>query len=174
MKKKVLLGLFCLSLFIVTINAQTKVAHINVQELLSEMPEMKSVQSELKELEASYTKDIKSSMKELQAKASAYQNEAKALTKEELTSRQDEFKKKAEELQSMESNIQQARKTASNELQKKQEEMLVPVMKKAQDAIQKIAKEKGFHYVLDATPGGGVILSEGMDLKELVKKELGF
>ena len=49
-----------------------------------------------------------------------------------------------------------------------------PLIDKARAAIQKIAKQQGFDYVLDATPGGGVIMAEGKDLMADVKKELGF
>lgn len=154
--------------------AQSKIAHINVQELLSQMPEMKVVQAELQKLEQSYTNNLQNSMKEFQTKANAYQNEANLLSPEELQKRSAEFEKKAEELQKMDANIQEARQTAAQELQKKQQELLAPIIKKAQDAIEKVAKEKGFDYALDSSPGGSVIVSNGMDLLPYVRKNLGF
>ena len=62
-----------LVLFVVAtgfVNAQSKVAHINVQQLLSEMPEMKAAQAELKKLQETYRADIENSYKELQNKYS--------------------------------------------------------------------------------------------------------
>ena len=47
-------------------------------------------------------------------------------------------------------------------------------MKKAKDAVIKVAKSQGYTYVLDTTPGSGVILADGKDLLIDVKKELGF
>ncbi|MGB5379198.1 MAG: OmpH family outer membrane protein, partial [Muriicola sp.] len=44
------------------VNAQSTVAHINVTDLLSEMPEMKAAQAELKKLQETYKADIESSM----------------------------------------------------------------------------------------------------------------
>ena len=64
-------------------NAQSKVAHINVQQLLSEMPEMKAAQAELKKLEETYGADIQSSLSELQNKYQQYENEAPSKTEEE-------------------------------------------------------------------------------------------
>ena len=58
--------------------------------------------------------------------------------------------------------------------QKKQADLLKPLIDKAKAAIQKIAKEQGFDYVIDATEGGSLILANGKDLIEEVKKELGF
>ena len=60
------------------------------------------------------------------------------------------------------------------DIQKKQAALLKPLIDKARAAIQKIAKEQGFDYVIDATEGGSLILANGKDLMEEVKKELGF
>ena len=65
------------------VNAQSKVAHINVQELLGAMPEMKSAQAELKKLQETYRADLESSMTELKNKLTQYQNEASSISKEE-------------------------------------------------------------------------------------------
>ncbi len=74
----------------------------------------------------------------------------------------------------MEQNIQQYQQTAQQDIQKKQAALLKPLIDKARAAIQKIAKEQGFDYVIDATEGGSLILANGKDLMEEVKKELGF
>ena len=148
-------------------NAQSKVAHINVQQLLSEMPEMKAAQAELKKLEETYKADLQSSFQEFQSKAKLYESEAASKT-------QAENEKRAVELQNFERNLGEARQTASQELQKKQGELYQPILQKANDAVQKVAKAQGFHYVLDASPGSGVILAEGKSLLADVKKELGF
>ena len=56
------------SLFLIAlplnINAQSKVAHINTQQLISEMPEVIAAQNELKKLEDQYAKELETSAKE--------------------------------------------------------------------------------------------------------------
>ena len=49
-----------LTLFIapLSIAAQSKVAHINTQQLISEMPEVIAAQGELKKLEEQYAKEM--------------------------------------------------------------------------------------------------------------------
>lgn len=148
-------------------NAQAKVAHVNVQQLMSEMPEMKAAQAELKKLGESYQADIQTSYTEMQNKVAQYKNEASTKTQEENN-------KRVQEVQGMEQSIMQAQQTAQQELQKKEVELLEPILKKAQDAIQKVARAQGFQYVFDASPGGGMILADGKDLLADVKKELGF
>jgi len=148
-------------------SAQSKVAHVNVQQLMSEMPEMKAAQAELKKVGETYQADIQASYKELQNKVTLYKNEA-------ATKSQDENLKRQQEVQGMENTILQAQQTAQQEMQKKELELLEPILKRANDAIQKVARAQGFQYVFDASPGSGVILADGKDLLADVKKELGF
>ncbi|MBO0331489.1 MULTISPECIES: OmpH family outer membrane protein [Flavobacteriaceae] len=149
------------------VNAQSKVAHINVQQLLSEMPEMKAAQAELKKLQETYRADIQSSMTELQNKYTQYQNEATSKTREENEQR-------AVELQGFEKNIQEAEQAAMQEMQKKQQELFAPISEKAKAAIEKVAAAEGYDYVIDASPGLSLIVAKGKDLLPAVKQELGF
>ena len=49
-------------------NAKSKVAHINTQQLISEMPEVIAAQSELKKLEDQYAKELETSAKNFKQK----------------------------------------------------------------------------------------------------------
>ncbi|WP_299000602.1 OmpH family outer membrane protein [Flagellimonas sp. S174] len=149
------------------INAQSNTAHINVQQLLSEMPEMKAAQAELKKLQETYRADIESSMTELKNKYTQYSNEATSKSKEEN-------EKRAQELQGFEKNIQEAEQAAVQEMQKKQQELFAPISDKAKSAIEKVAAAEGIDYVMDASPGLGLIVAKGKDLLPAVKRELGF
>lgn len=154
-------------------NAQSKVAHIDVQQLLTEMPAYQQVQTELQKLEQTYTADIQASVKEIQAKTKAIQDEINSLTDEQIKAREAEFNKKAQELQSMEASIQETRQTLAQDLQQKSQEKLAPLYKKIQDAIDAVAKAQGYDYVLNAAQGGGVIVANGKNLLADVKKQLG-
>ena len=149
------------------VNAQSKVAHINVQELLAAMPEMKSAQAELKKLQETYRADLESSMTELKNKLTQYQNEASSKTNEENEER-------AIELQGFEKNIQEAEAAAMQEMQKKQAELFAPITETAKAAIEKVAAAQGYDYVIDASQGGGLIVAKGKDLLPEVKQALGF
>ena len=61
----------------------------------------------------------------------------------------------------------------SQEMQKKEVDLLKPITEKAKAAILKVARVQGFDYVLDSTQGGGVIMADGKNLIDDVKKELG-
>jgi len=149
------------------VNAQSKVAHIDVTKLLSDMPEMKTAEAELKKLQETYNADIQASMTELRNKYTQYQNEAATKSKEENN-------KRATELQGFEKNIGEAQQAAQQEFQKKQAELFAPISEKAKAAIEKVAADKGYDYVIDAQAGGGLIVAKGKDLLADVKQSLGF
>ena len=58
-------------------------------------------------------------------------------------------------------------------MQKKQFDLLTPIIEKAQKAIQDVAKEKDIKYVFDSAPGKGLIVFEGENLLQEVKTKLG-
>src|SRR6056297_38728 len=159
-----------LMLFVATtslVNAQSKVAHIDVTQLLSAMPEMKAAEAELMKLQETYNADIQGSMTEHRNKVTQYQNEAASKSKEEN-------EKRAIELQGFEKNIGEAQQKVQQEFQKKQAELFAPISEKAKAAIEKVAAAQGFDYVIDAQQGSGLIVARGKDLLADVKKELGF
>ncbi len=148
-------------------NAQSKVAHIDTQKLISEMPEVIAAQKQLEQLEKTYTAEIENTYKEFQTKAQSYSADAPNQTDVTNQARQ-------KELETMQQNINQYRETAAQDLQKKQVEMMRPLYDKAREAIEKVAAAQGFDYVLDASSGGSVIMAKGKDLIADVKAELGF
>ena len=159
---------FLMALAPLTTFAQTnEVAHINVQQLISEMPEVIAAQNELAKLEKDYTTQIENAFKEFQTKAQNYSADAANQTDVTNQARQ-------KELESMQQNLQEFRESAAQELQKKQMDLMTPLLEKAREAINKVGKDQGFNYVIDSSPNGGVILANGKDLLEDVKKELGF
>src|SRR6478672_9549947 len=73
-----------------TMNAQAKVAHVDVNELMSKMPAMLDAQNQLKKLSETYDKDYKVMVDEYQAKIKKYDAEASTVTDAVNQSRQTE------------------------------------------------------------------------------------
>jgi len=147
--------------------AQSKVAHVNTQELIAAMPEMKAAQAQMEKLGKTYETEIQGMATELQTKMKQYDAEAATKTDEENS-------KRVQEVQTMEQNIRQYQAQAQQDMQAKNLELLKPITEQAKTAILKVARAQGFDYVLDSTQGGGVIMSDGKNLLDDVKKELGF
>lgn len=145
--------------------AQSKVAHINTQELIQVMPGYKTAMAELEALSKTYQKDF-------QAMGTEYQNTVKQYEAEVNTKTAEENQKRAIELQEKQQRIQQFQADAQKDLGAKQEELIQPVSEKAKAAILKVGRAQGFEYVLDSSLGVA-ILTDGKNLLDDVKKELG-
>lgn len=148
------------------VQAQSKVAHIASQELINQMPGYKSAMGELERLQKTYDAEFKNMMTELQKTMERYNAEA-------ATKTQEENEKRAIEVQSTEKTISEYRNNAVKELQKKEIDLLKPVIEKAREAVQAVARTKGYQYVLDSQTGSGVIMADGYDLMNDVKAKLG-
>lgn len=150
--------------FNVTAQAQ-EIAHINVSELIPAMPESKTAKTELEKLQEKYKKEMETMQNDFQTKLKKYQAEAP-------TAGDAVNETRGKEMQDMEQRIQLFVQNAQQEMGKKELSLSEPILTKAQQAIHKVARAKGYKYVMDSTIGGGVILADGPDLMADVKKEL--
>ena len=147
-----------------TINAQAKTAHVDVNEIISKMPAMLDAQKQLEKLSATYDTEYKTMAQEYQAKIDKYDKEALTVGDAVNATRQTE-------VQDLVKRITDYRDNAQKELQKKEADMVKPLMEKIKGAIAKIGKAKGYQYVLNVAD---LLLADGPDLTADVKKDLGF
>ncbi len=164
LKTLLLATVLCIGTFSFT-QAQSKVAHINTQELIAAMPEMKAAQKELENLSKTYQTDMQASITE-------YQNTVKQYEAEAATKTAEENQKRGQELQSKQQRLQQFEVDARKDIESKQAELIQPITEKAKAAILKVARAQGYDYVLDSSLGV-TILADGKNLLDDVKKELG-
>lgn len=141
----------------ISVNAQSKIAHVNTQELLEKMTSYKNAMTELGKIEETFKADIDNMLKEMEKTNERYQMEESSKTAEEN-------QKRMMKLQEMQQNIMEYNRNAQEQLQKKQESMLRPILEKARETIQKVAREKGYDYVLDSQIGTGVLMADGYNL----------
>lgn len=163
---KTLLLIAVLTLGFNTVQAQSKVAHINLQELIGSIPEVKTMRAELTKLEKTYIDDIKAESISFEAKYKKYQAEAPSQTKEEN-------EKRGLEIEQGQRKIQLSEQVAQQEMGKKNDEMnkkLTPILQKVDAAINAVAKAQGFDYVLDSSV---LLVANGTDLLASVKANLG-
>ena len=147
-----------------TINAQAKTAHVDVNELISKMPAMLDAQKQLEKLSATYDAEYKTMAEEYQNKIKKYDQEAATAGDAVNATRQTE-------VQDLVKRITDYRDNAQKELQKKEADMVKPLMDKIKASIAKVGKAKGYQYVLNVAD---LLLSDGPDLTADVKKDLGF
>lgn len=166
--KRVLLALALTLGFAGSAVAQQKVGHINVDELLSIMPETKAADAEIQKFAGQLDSDSQAMQQEYQTKLQNAQANLETWTQLRL-------QKEQEELQAMGERIMAFNQSAQQELMKKQQDLMLPIIEKAQEAVNKVASSNGYSYVLDASPSKAVVifLENGEDILPLVKAELG-
>ena len=147
-----------------TIQAQAKVAHVDVSELMAKMPAMLEAQKQLEKLSGTYDTEYKTMVEEYQTKLKKYEQEATTVTDAVNETR-------SKEVQDMQKRIVDYRDNAQKELQQKEGDIVKPIMEKVKASIQKVGKAKGFQYVLNSE---GLLLTDGPNLTADIKKDLGF
>jgi outer membrane protein len=163
-------GLMIAALFLcaVSVSAQNlKFGHINSQELMMAMPERDSAEAKLKR----YGKELQDQIETLQVEFNKkYQDYLQK--KATFTDAIREMKEK--ELSDLQQRSQEFEQTAQQDYQKQQTELMRPIVDKANQTIQKVAKANGFIYVFDISTGAVAFFSDqSIDILPLVKKELG-
>jgi len=147
-----------------------KFGHINMQELVFAMPETAEMQ---KNLEA-YQKELGDQLETIQVEYNNKLNEyTKASQANTLTETVKKIKEK--ELVDLQSRFNEVQQFAQQELQKKQNELLEPIIAKAQDAVKKISKAGGYTIVFDTSINSIAYSDDAIvtDLLKAVKDELG-
>ncbi|HUH26186.1 MAG TPA: OmpH family outer membrane protein [Flavobacterium sp.] len=160
--------LFLAAIMVVGFNTATQaqeVAHINVTELVPLLPESKTAKDELAKMQDKLRKEFETMQKDFQTKGQKYESEA-ATAGDALNAT------RMKEMEDMQNRIYLFQQNADQELGKKQLALTEPILTKVQAAIHKVARAKGYKYVLDSTIGSGVIMADGPDLMADVKKEL--
>jgi outer membrane protein len=147
--------------------AQThKFGHINSAELIQSMPQTRQADSTLKKFGESLDGQLKVMTAEYQAKIQAY--------KAGMDTLPDAIKAtKEQELQDLGNRIEGFRDNAQESIQKKKEELYGPVLKRAEDAIKEVAKEKAYSYIFDTSSGSFLYAQDSDNIMDLVKAKLG-
>lgn len=155
-------------------NAQVKpfrLGYTNVDYLISLHPDSKKVDNDLKAYRGQLDKEAEALGKEFREKYESYEKGRNMMSEPVRAS-------KEKELMELQERIQEFQKNAEVDLQKKQVELLQPVLDKIQKAIDAVADENGFTYVLNSDAGYGTtpVLLHGPEkdnVTELVLKKLG-
>ncbi|ARN78169.1 hypothetical protein BST97_09275 [Nonlabens spongiae] len=151
------------------VNAQatpSKVCHVASQELVEALPDAIAAEKQLKKLAKNYDTKLAEMDREIQTRFQNAQREAPNKTDEENERVRTEILQGQEKLQDYYQKSQEA-------MAQKRVDLLKPLYQKVKDAIFKVARAKGFDYVLDSTTGTGIIMADGYDLTPDVKAELG-
>ena len=168
MKKTLIAIAVCLLAFGGSAMAQKnlKLGHINSTELMQIMPGRDSAQAVL---QAEVT-ELEETLKSMQAEAEKRYNEyvAGQAGWTELIRQTKQC-----EIQDMAARIQEFQENAQKQLQDREAELLKPIIDRAKKAIEDVAREGGYTYILDAGSTTVLYSQDSDDIMPQVKKKLG-
>ena len=166
--KKLLLIAFC-SLLVGMAQAQ-RYAIIDTKYILDKMPEYKTAQKQLDDIAAVWQKDIDRMQAELDKMYKDFEAEQVMLSDDLKKKREDQLFVKEKTLR----DLQKSRFGFEGELFKKRQELIKPVQDKVYNAVQKLAVQRGYDFILDKSEGITVIFADPkLEKSDDVLRELG-
>jgi len=144
---------------------QAKFGHINSQELLKAMPDLKVADSSL----AKYKKELEDTYNMLIAE---YQTQLDDYNKNAPTYNPSYKKLKEDGLTHLQDQIQQFQQTSQDSFEAKKQVLYSPILDKASEAVKAVAKDNGYAYVFDSSAAAILYTWPSDDLMPLVKTKL--
>jgi outer membrane protein len=143
-----------------------KIGHVDIAEILAALPERDSAAiilgKETKEIQSTYddmTVVYNKMMDDYEKGVSTYSELVK--------------KNKESELLDKQKRLQEFEQNASASLQKRNSELIQPILNKIIKAVDKVATDNGFTYILDVSKGSVVFTSkDSQNINQLVLKIL--
>jgi len=165
--KKILIVIIALVIAAPTF-AQQKFGHIDSAALLELMPEKAKAEKDIEAFAKEFQTAYEAMMKEYEGKATSFQQTEKDMIPTVRNT-------KVREITELERRIQEFQTQAQEEIGKKQQEVLTPIIDKARKAIDEVAVEKNYTYVFDNSAEVGVLLysKDAEDIMADVKAKLG-
>ncbi|MGH2564301.1 MAG: OmpH family outer membrane protein [Ginsengibacter sp.] len=168
MKKIFVISLLCIA-FSLSSNAQ-RYAVIDSKYILDKLPEYKAAQQKLDDFSAQWQQEIDKKSAALDKMYKDYDAEQVMLSDELKKKREDELFNNDKELK----DLQRKRFGYQGDLFKKREELIKPIQDRVYNAVQKLAAEKLYDFILDKSEGITVIFADPkLDKSDDVLKELG-
>lgn len=167
-------GLVLLSLLMLcsstTVQAQ-KIAYVDTEYILGNVPEYKNAQTQIDDLSSKWQKEIEIRFAEIDKLYKTYQADATMLPEEMKRKRENEIIAKEKSVK----DLQKARFGQSGDLFKKRQELIKPIQDKVYNAIEAIANQDNIGIVFDKSTGATMIYTNNKyDISDIVLGKLGY
>jgi outer membrane protein len=166
MMKKIIFSIAIVLLATMTMFGQ-KIGHLNSQEILQDMPDVKAAESYLESFQLQLQKKGQAMVEAFQKK---YQEIARKEQQGEMSPRQ--LEEETAKLKAEEEKIQKYEQDMQLQIVKKREELLQPILDRVNEAIEAVSKEKGYLYIIDLSSGMILYGDDNYDITKEVKSKL--
>lgn len=149
-------------------SAQTlKIGVVDINGIIQAMPETTATQTTLAEMQKKYEADYVRLGEEMKRQY----EELQKMPADELPAIRE---RKAREFQDQQSKIQMFEDQVMQDMQRKQQELMAPVIQKARSAVEAVGRENGFSLIQDNNPQVTLYFAAPVeDITPLVKAKLG-
>lgn len=166
---KTLLFAFLFSITAIATNAQ-RYAIIDSKYILDKVPEYKEAQKKLDNFSELWQKELDQRQTAMDKMYKDYDAEQVMLTDVLKKKREDELYNKEKELR----DLQKKRFGFEGDLFKKRQELIKPIQDRVYNAVQKLAVEKLYDFILDKSEGITVIFADPkLDKSDDVLRNMG-
>ncbi|MBQ2187501.1 MAG: OmpH family outer membrane protein [Bacteroidales bacterium] len=168
----VLIIAMCMTLGMIRVQAQgnQKIAYIDTEYILQNIPEYSDAQEEINQMSANWAKELKKLQNKIDQMVREYQTESVLLSDDMKTKKETAIAEKEQEL----SNLQMQYFGPEGELFSKKVELIQPIQEKVYNAIQQVAQVKNYAFVLDKAAGNTILYcNEKFDISDDVLDEIG-
>lgn len=145
-------------------------AYVDTEYILEKIPAYSDAQKKLDGMVIVWNEEIEGKYNDVKQLYAKYQAEEFLLTDEMKKKRQDEIIAKEQ----VANELQKQRFGFEGDLFKKRQELVQPIQEKVYNAIEKIATNLGYDFILDKAAGGSTMLytNSKFDLSEQVLKTI--
>ncbi|MDB5284234.1 MAG: rane protein [Bacteroidota bacterium] len=126
-----------------------KFAYVDMEYVLSKMPQYAEAQKQLDKTAEGWQKDVEAKMKTVDDAYKQFQAEQVLMTEPMKQQKIKEIEAKEKEVK----DLQKAKFGPNGELFKKRQELIKPIQDKIYNEIQKYAIAKGFDFIFDRSSG---------------------
>ena len=144
-----------------------KLGHINGQKLVEHMPEYKAAYEQLNTYKQQYEEALKKMQTEYEGMITEYQKAEQSGSTPKVI-----LEQKVRDIEAKRQGILDFQEQASADVQNEEQRKLEPVLNKAKDAIEAVAKAQNFTYVVDAS-SGTLLYMGGEDVTKQVCAHMG-
>ena len=147
-----------------------KIVYVDSEYIMSNIPEYGDAQAELESLSTKWQNEVKAIYNKVEEMYSKYQTEMLLLSEEQKHAREQAIITKEQEAK----NLQMQYFGSEGQLYQKRSELIQPIQEKVYTAMQEIAQQKNYAFVLDLASGTSVLYaSDKNDISDDVLDQLG-
>jgi len=147
-----------------------KFAYVDTEAVLNQLPEYQDAQKGIDAIAENWQSEIQQKYEEIESLYKEYQAEQVLLTEDIRQKREESIIAKENDVK----KLQKQRFGYKGDLFKKKQELIKPIQDKVYEAVEELAQQKSFDFIIDKSGGASILYANPkFDQTETILKKLG-